>query len=93
MNKSMLILIIIAVVAIPIAYTMGKGSATRDLQEHFDLTIEEIQTTHDVYLETMESELAAAKSQWDLRYEQHRSQQHCETHSKAHHGRSEDYRA
>lgn len=74
MNKSTLISILIAVAIIPIAYIMGKGSATRELQEKFDLTIEEIQITHDIYLKTMEAELAAARSDWDLRYEQHRNQ-------------------
>lgn len=73
-NKSTLIPILIAVAIIPIAYIVGKGSAARELQEKFDLSIEEIQTTHDVYLQTMEAELAAAKSDWDLRYEQHRNQ-------------------
>jgi hypothetical protein len=70
-NKQMLIPIIIAAIGIPLAFTLGRGSANQSLQDQFDQALDELQTTHDVYLETMEETLQAAKAEWNLKYEQH----------------------
>jgi hypothetical protein len=74
LNKSNLITLIALVIAaagIPSAFLMGKQSAAKDLQLQFDETIDDIQTTHDVYLETMQEALTTAQAQWDLTFEQH----------------------
>lgn len=71
MNKSLVIPIVVAAICIPLAFTLGRGSAETSLQEEFDVALEELQATHDVYLETMEQTLQAARAEWELKHEQH----------------------
>lgn len=70
-NVILIALLVAAAAAIPIAYSMGRESATSELEDEFTNTINEIQATNDIYLQEMEERLQTAMAEWDLKHEQH----------------------
>jgi len=70
-NKSTIILTILlvaSVAAIPVAYTMGRESAADELRDEFETALNEVETSNDVYLQTMDDRLSSALAEWNLKH-------------------------